>query len=232
MNEVTTKQQPLGHLARKFRIRIEDVISKYQYEMIIDLKISKASLFYQVYQNKLSVSSRHYLEQMCALPYHRDARTTVEYGKDLIYGWLAEDLVFEKIKSLGIDIAMQGEDKDRSFLVGSRINTNPDFCIKNSQNSKKIELIVSWKKYWTVINQLDIRDSKFRHLQSTNPSPYLLGIEPLTESFFCFAVDDYSDRFQFLTNTAWGNKGSYTFKGIRSIMLKINDFEDYMKIFR
>jgi hypothetical protein len=67
-------------------------------------------------------------------------RSWTRYFKDLITGWVVEDLVMEMLKEQGIEIEHNGHDAKRRIAIGNDVTQDADFIIKVGKVSRKVEL--------------------------------------------------------------------------------------------
>ena len=67
-------------------------------------------------------------------------RSWTRYFKDLITGWVVEDLVMEMLKEQGIEIEHNGHDAKRRIAIGNDVTQDADFVIKVGKVSRKVEL--------------------------------------------------------------------------------------------
>lgn len=67
-------------------------------------------------------------------------RSWTRYFKDLITGWVVEDLVMEMLKEQGIEIEHNGHDSKRRIAIGNDVTQDSDFVIKVGNVSRKVEL--------------------------------------------------------------------------------------------
>lgn len=67
-------------------------------------------------------------------------RSWTRYFKDLITGWIVEDLVMEMLKEQGIEIEHNGHDSKRRIAIGNDVTQDSDFVIKVGNVSRKVEL--------------------------------------------------------------------------------------------
>ena len=67
-------------------------------------------------------------------------RSWTRYFKDLITGWVVEDLVMEMLKEQGIEIEHNGHDAKRRIAIGNDVTQDADFVIKVGKVSRQVEL--------------------------------------------------------------------------------------------
>lgn len=67
-------------------------------------------------------------------------RSWTQYFKDLITGWVIEDLVIEMMRKQGIEVHHNGRDAERVIDIGSNVNQQADIEITVGEISRKVEL--------------------------------------------------------------------------------------------
>lgn len=202
---------------------LEEIIDSYGTNEFRQSNIQKGKVFRECLNLDLSTETENLLSERCKLGFHRDKRSTVEYGLDLVFGWMSEDLVLRALRSNGIDVVLSGEDKFREFLTTSEIGTTPDFSIMHKGHRRQMEIVFSWNGYWKRTNSWDIRDSKFRHLTLEGQEALCLGIELPDITGFFMDMKDTKDDFNERSNAAWGSKKVYTLNGISTRLKNLKE---------
>lgn len=67
-------------------------------------------------------------------------RSFTQYFKDLITGWVVEDLVMEMLKEQGIEIQHNGHDAARKIAIGNDVSQEADFSVKVGKVVRKVEI--------------------------------------------------------------------------------------------
>jgi hypothetical protein len=218
-----------NHLSRS----LEGVLHSYSGTSFRNSRIDKEGFFKECLKLELSDTSEKLLAERCKLSFHKDSRSSVEYGLDLVFGWLSEDLILEVLQGKGISVELAGEDRHREFLLSHEIGTSSDFRINVRGILKPLEIVFSWNDYWKKTDRWDLRDSKFKHLIRVGEESLCLGIELPSLQGFLIDMKNIKDSFVQRPNPAWGNKNSFTLSGMRSklknIDLVLDDF-DGMKL--
>jgi hypothetical protein len=206
------------HLQLSLDNVLHDYVGSYFKGTIID----KENFFRECLALKLSGDSEGLLLEKCKLNFHRDARSAIEYGLDLVFGWLSEDLLLDSLRMRGFNVELSGEDRRREFLPSGEIGTSPDFCIVVNGERRPLEIVLSWNQYWEKTDTWDIRESKFRHLTRLGEESLCLGVElPKLQGFF-IDMRDAKNACTKRPNPAWGYKNCYTLTGIRAKLRSIN----------
>jgi len=202
-NNVVLKVDAVKLLIESFNITIEDVLKNYEGENFRDTEISKKEVFHQVLSDTLSETNRDYLKIMGNLSHHRDGRTPVEYCKNLIYGWLSEDVVLTTVQLKSIPVKLYGTDNVREFLLASEITTEPDLEIGTGENTRLVEVFCDWKGSWEKYSHADLRDNKYKRL--VNENSLLLGLSPVSGKGFLLNMSD--ETHGFYSNKVYGYHG-------------------------
>lgn len=212
-------------------ISLNEILSTYVGKQFRDTSIDKEKFFRECLTLELSKESEKLLLERCKLDYHRDVRSTVEYGLDLTFGWLSEDLVLKAIENKGVRVELAGEDRHREFLPRNEIGASSDFNIECESSFRPLEIVFSWNNYWKNTDTWDIRDSKFKQMTNPNNESLCLGIELPSLHGFLVDMKIAKELFFRSQNQAWGNKASYSVKDMRAKLRSIdNVLEEVAKI--
>lgn len=76
-------------------------------------------------------------------------RSFTQYFKDLITGWVIEDLVMEMLKEQGIDIEHNGHDAARRIAIGNDVSQDADFIVKVGNVKRKVEITNEFNTFLT-----------------------------------------------------------------------------------
>ncbi len=88
----------LSLIQTHLQLSLENILDGYLGTTFVDTSISKGSFFRECLALKLSEHSENLLSEKCKLNFHRDARSAIEYGLDLVFGWLSEDLLLASLR--------------------------------------------------------------------------------------------------------------------------------------
>jgi hypothetical protein len=157
----------LSSIESYLNLSLERVVNSYAGVKFRNSNIDKTIFFNECLKLQLSEDSEQLIADRCKLSFHKDMRSSIEYGLDLVFGWLSEDLILEALQRNGITVQLAGEDRYREFLLPNEIGTTSDFRLNINGISRPLEIVLSWKDYWKKTDRWDLRDSKFRHLVST-----------------------------------------------------------------
>ncbi len=197
-----------------------DLLRRYRDHCFRTSAIAKDELFGAILDGGIKPDQQAFLARVCNLPYHRDARSSVEYGVDLALGWMLEDCVAHRLKSYGAVIALTGHDREREYLLAKEISQEPDLRVTWRGKVRRVEVMCDWLDTWLKQDHLDLRDSKFTRLRSENT--ILLGVAPLSANGLALETGSGSNAFQFNPSIpGYGGKPGYTAHGVSSCLVPV-----------
>lgn len=173
--------------------------------------VNKLEFFRNVVTNNLSNTDIALLNARCNLEFLKDYRTPVEYGVEIAFGWIMEDIIFWSIQDQGIAIGRDGNDKSREFLEEGQISATADYVIQYPWGNKHLELVVSWTDYWKRTDKLDLRASKYYSMHEKQTICF--GVEAPTQQAFLLDIARESG-FIHRQNPSWGNKNCFTLENL------------------
>lgn len=191
----------------------------YKNEYFADSEINKLDFFRHVVVNNLTNTEIAFLNTRCDLEFLKDYRTPVEYGVEIVFGWIMEDVIFWAIQDMGIAISRDGNDKAREFLQESQISATADYVIKYPWGQRHLELVVSWTDYWNKTDKLDLRASKYYSMFEKNT--ICLGVEAPTQKSFLIDIKTETG-FIHRQNPSWGNKNCFTLEQLHQHLKPIS----------
>ncbi len=77
--------------------------------------------------------------------YHRDGRSPIEYGQDLVASWIYEDTLIAELAKKGLQITGAGADKNREILGQANVTTESDCSVSSGNSSRKLEIMNDYK---------------------------------------------------------------------------------------
>lgn len=225
MAKVTNQEKSsmIRTLSSQLGVDMPSVMVKYSDQYFKDSSINKLEFFREVVMDTLSGPSKTFLTEHCDLPFFRDRRSPVDYGVELAFGWIIEDVILYAIASEGIDIEMQGLDQAREYLESNNISSRSDYKINIASGTKSLELVTSWGDYWQSTDTLDLRKTKYNNMVTKVEGTIVLGVEAPTQKGFVFDMADVKDAFVVRDNPAWGGKPAYSLSGMSTRMLMVSD---------
>jgi hypothetical protein len=212
-------------------LSLDEIIKGYEGEFFSHSDIRKSDFFRQCLEMSLSEASQKLVAERCRLDFHKDARSTIEYGLELVFGWLSEDLILKALTNLGYAVELFGSDRNRDFLKASDISTSSDFKFRFGNLERKLEIVFSWNGTWARTNTWDLRDSKFHRLTANANDSLCLGVELPTLNGFILDLTSQKDRFSKRINPAWGNKYVYSLTNMRKYLKPLAEVLEDLKKF-
>ena len=125
----------LGDLCRKFRyysIAQKIIALDENDERKTKLTIARDSELKHLYEE--------FAKNPKALSLRGQKRSWTQYFKDLITGWILEDLTMEMLRREGLDIKHNGVDGLRHITIANKVTQAPDFTVTVGNYSRKVEL--------------------------------------------------------------------------------------------
>lgn len=161
----------------------------------------------QIYNNLLSCN------------HHRDNRTFIEYGQDLVASWLFEDKIVETLRNNSIDINLAGADRNREILSNSKVSSSSDTTITINNISIPLEIMSDYTGYWTRTKRIDLRDDKY--LRMVRSKSLFLGISTKDRKFVLLDFRTPLNSSYSPYHQPYGGKPCYT------IHLNLNELFDF-----
>ncbi len=119
--------------------------------------------------------------------HHKDNRTPLQYGRDLVASWIFEDYIYEALKKAGICIERSGADLNRMILPNTKTSTESDFMITGPNgNQIKVELVNDYTGFWSRTGTLHLRDNKYAHLRESKSLLLAIVLTPDVQKFTIF----------------------------------------------
>lgn len=141
--------------------------------------------------------------------HHKDERSFLEYGQDLVASWVFEDDFLKMMKEQGLIIKSSGSDKERVILSNKNVSSSSDFHVLLDGNIVSLELMSDYTGYWSKEGQVDLRDSKFNKMKKEKS--LFVGLS-LTDDLFI--IKDFSKDIEFTyirNHRPYGFKPAYRF---------------------
>lgn len=154
------------------------------------------------------------------LSHQRDHRDPIEYGSNLVFGWLMEDWVAIFLKKSGFCIALSGCDSDREFLSRYKVKTDADIDVLLGPHKRKVELVFDYGSHWIRKDQLDLRDKKFKKIQDAQA--LVLGISTIDKKGFVYCPSlDAKLEVKYSKSHGPFGKAAYSVMGIKTLMVPL-----------
>ncbi len=209
------KRDSLYQLARTLEVDLDAIPYNYPNEPFTDHLTQKVAN--QALDFEMDTEVYNQLSELCNMTYNRDIRSAGDYGVDLIYGWLAEDIIIDFLRSKDFQVEMQGVDSQRYFLAMGEIKSDIDLSITKGSNTRNYDVYFDSQGYWNKTDRLDLRESKWNELSKT-------GAGVLCISNYGFAVVDSTSNYTMRPNPLWGGKMCATVEGIKTLLVDKDAF--------
>lgn len=164
--------------------------------------------FPQIYSNLMSCG------------HHRDRRTPLEYGQDLVSSWLFEDSLMQELENRGLCISKAGADKNREILANAKVSASSDCTVSYNEKDRLLEIMNDYTGYWARYRKMELRDSKFSKLQESKS--LFLGISTVDNKYILL---DMSKEFEYKyiqSYFLYGGKPAYSIKLPKDIMKELD----------
>lgn len=187
---------------------------------------SKLELFKQVLECQLGEECEKYMNSFLGTPefsHNRDSRTPVEYGTDLVLGWLKEDVVVALLAKFGMSAGLAGADAGRDFLQRSKVRSNSDLTVSFSGKSRLVETVYDASETWRNQDRCDLRDEKLPKIRDQRG--IVLGIDVVNAEAFVYCPIKNADLKVSYNPCHWsyGRKPVYSIHGVSGITVPLPD---------
>lgn len=153
--------------------------------------------------------------------HHRDRRTPIEYGQDLVASWLFEDYLMENLQAQGISVSGAGADKNREVLSNAKVSASSDCLVCYKGKQRLLELMSDYTGYWAKYKKMELRDSKFTKMQESQS--LFLGISTVDHKYILMDMSGDFDVTFIPSYFLYGGKPAYSIK-LSPNLLKDLDF--------
>lgn len=214
------KYELIQTISKNLDVNLRSRMSQYGNEFFKDSQINKLEFFRNVVHENLTNEEIDFLNSRCNLEFLRDERTPLEYGVEIAFGWIMEDIIFWAIQDQGIAIRRDGNDQHREYLEVANISSTADYIIDFPWGQKHLELVVSWGDHWIKKDRVDFRATKYNSM--VNKGTICLGVEAPTDKAFCIDIK-HETEFEQTQNPSWGNKTCFTLRNLHKHLKPIKE---------
>ena len=215
LDHVSNKVESVKLLSEKLGIDLANlIIRNYKGQYFENSLLRKTELFGNlIFTDSLNHEMVEFLEtatDSSTLDHHRDTRNGLNYGINLILGWLTEDIVIEKLLCCSLNVSLDGSDRVREILPSSMVSVDPDFSIQTDGKTIPLELMIDLSGYWRRSKKCDVRSSKIERL--VEKKGIFLGIDAITgHGFIQVFFNGIPDGWVFSPNHRfYGGKSVWT----------------------
>lgn len=183
-----------------------------------------------IMSGKMTDSTKAILE---TCKHNADFRSPIVYAQEVISGWTVENFIENVLdKNDYVSIKLIGVDKNREFVKGKKVSSNPDFLIEivnadYSIESFYIEVVTDYYNYWKKNEVGHLRDNKLIKLieLSKFENVFILAVDIVNEKIAFIQVTEDMDKEYIQSHKAYGGKSAYQIPILRSKFFNISDIE-------
>lgn len=150
----------------------------------------------------------HTYSNLISCRHNRDARTPIEYGRDLVASWIFEDSLVQKLSEGGLTSTLAGADRNREVLPTTKVSASSDCRISNAEKSRYLEIMSDYTGWWERTGHIDLRDSKYKKLQ--NEDALFLGVCTLSNKFILLDFTANLGATYIPAHIPYGGKPAYS----------------------
>ena len=137
----------------------------------------------------------------------RDNRDILTYARDVITGWVVEDICILWLRQCGLDVRKNGVDSARTFAWARDITNKADFILCMNGREYPIELAATYDDSWTKYNSVWLRANKKDHI--FQQGAMLLGCDIFRGKFV--TISPWQEGLRYDTLYRFGKEGSRIF---------------------
>jgi hypothetical protein len=215
--EAIVKSQLCRKVFSDLGVSLENALEVYAVRPFYDSGLTKSSFFLQVLTGQVDRRLATIVADRCDLPYLKDRRSALDYGVNLVLGWLVEDAVAEWLRQAGATVSVSGSDANREFLGRAQVSQDADLSVAVDGSQRALEVLCDWQDTWRLRDHLDLRDNKYRNLRSEQA--LIFGLAPMQDSGL--VIDLAQEGSSFRRNPSirgYGGKPGFTLDGVGRLL--------------
>jgi hypothetical protein len=219
----TIKAHNVGRFLDEIGKPIEILVPRYAGTRFVD-GVDREQVFSEVLSGRPSQGVVDYLNLRCTdgFGHFRGDRSGAEYAADLIISWIQEDALLSTLEDLGLSIELDGTDRKREFLPGTKVSSTSDFVLATDKKARKLEVAYDSTGHWRRFHKFDLRDAKFQRLLAEKS--LLLGIDVLAVEGFVLDFSKKLDlKVQDIPFHFTYKKPAKSINGIDKLLVSISD---------
>jgi hypothetical protein len=198
-------------------VSLEYAVAAYADRPFYDTGFAKSSFLEQVLVGRIDRRMATVVADRCNLPHLRDRRSALDYGLNLVLGWLVEDAVAEWFRCAGATVKATGTDSARDFLEQWQVSQAADLLVFAGSGSRSVEVLCDWKDTWRNHDHLDLRDNKYGQLRGEEA--LLVGLAPSKRSALVIDLASHEEAFRRNPSIpGYGGKPGFTLDGVRRLL--------------
>ena len=203
-------------------LSLEAAVAVYADRPFYDTGFTKSSFIQQVMIGRIDRRIATVVADRCNLPHLRDRRSALDYGLNLVLGWLVEDAVAEWFRRSGATVTATGTDSGRDFLERWQVSQTADLLVESGSGRRSVEILCDWKDTWRNGDHLDLRDNKYGQLRGEDA--LLVGLAPKRSSGLVIDLGSHGEGFRRVPSIpGYGGKPGFTFDGVQRFLKPTSD---------
>ena len=158
-------------------------------------------------ENRLKILFPQTYSNLMSCGHHRDNRSPMEYGMDLVASWLFEDYLIKELTNVGLLITGDGADKNREVLPNTKVSASSDCVVSHNDRTRGLEIMNDYTCWWRRTHKIDLRDQKYNKIARTNS--IFLGISNADNTYILIdKICDFPAKF-IASHKPYGYKPAY-----------------------
>lgn len=186
---------------RKSKELLIESLTGYSFEKIVKKKFPE---YLEIFKEKEISLNKDLSVKM-------DKRTSNEYIKELIYGWIIEDFLIHYLSGENISLEKNGSDKERKVLRNSQVTSSEDIYCKINNKPTYIEVISDFKSFWKKTGKAHLRQKKLPNLlkRSKKEDVYILFVDIENKKMGLLKIDSNTMYKYIDSHPSYGGKEVY-----------------------
>ena len=162
----------------------------------------------------------------------------LDYAKDVLLGWVTEDLVVNIINNLnGFTCNLNSIDAERKFLKANDVKSSPDLLVKREriqanngkcvkEKSFMVEIVTDFSGFWEQSNKLHFRTTKLDNLKrhAENNTVCVLALDLKNKKFGFIKINDNTEAKYIEKHKGYKDKPAW------EIEIDYNKFRDITEL--
>lgn len=140
--------------------------------------------------------------------HNKDARSMIDYAKDLIASWIFEDTIVQMLNAEGLVTSLSGSDKNRQILATTKVSSTSDCIVSFEGKSRHLEIMSDYTGWWERMGHIDLRDAKF--LKLSREKALFLGICTKTTKYVLLDFATQINANYIPSHRPYGGKPAYS----------------------
>ena len=142
--------------------------------------------------------------------HNKDARSLIEYARDLVASWIFEDTLVQMLNSAGLKTTLSGTDQNREILSTTKVSSCSDCLISNESTSRHLEIMSDYTGWWERTGHMELRDAKFTKL--VREKALFLGVCTVSCKYVLLDFSQPVEASYIASHRPYGGKPAYSIK--------------------